>query len=938
MGDDGFSSAPSLALGEPPRLIGRHQECGALDELLDDVRAGRAAALGLVGEAGIGKSALLDYLAARASGIQVRRISGIQVERELAFAALHQLFGPMADRMDRLAAPQRAALRAVFGLETGAVPDRFVIAVAVQQLICDAADEHPLLCIVDDSQWLDRASLQALTFAARRLSGTRAGLVFASRYSTDALRGLPVMPVRGLTPQESGELLDTVLAGCLDPAVRQQIVLEAQGNPLALLELPAGATPAELAGGFAIPGILSLPQRIEASYRRRLDPLPADARHWLLIAAADPVGDPARLWGAAAEAGLGPEAAGAALGTKLVDVGSRVQFRHPLARSAIYRAAEPDRVRHAHHVLAAVTDARVDPDRRAWHRAQAVVGPDEEAARELESSAARARSRGGHAAAAAFLERAAMLTAGRDDRGRRLVAAAQALRDAGALSRALDLLDMLEPGHLTEPVHARAARVRGQIALAQNRTDAVGQLLDAASGLAAYSPQEAREASLEALMAALWAARPGGIDLRRVAATVPSWPAPDGSVVEVMLEGLRARITDGYAAAVPLLSQAVDALVAGAGLSDARLETFRPMILLPLELWDESAWRMLARRQVAISRRKGALALLAAALKFVAVNQIFEGDLTGAARSVAEGRALNASTGETPNTQSLVLVTAWCGQERWTRELVSELRGSYATGRGSAAFVAEYAAAVLDNAAGRFGMALESAWRLFAVDQFPMGPLVVSEVADAASRTGAAAELRAAADWVTVRLEATPSPWVRGVAERVRALLADEPPEPHYRASVEQLGQSRARVELARSHLAYGEWLRRQGRRRDARTNLREAYRLFHGMGAAGFAARADRELQATGYLADQAAAARRTPLTAQEAQIATLARTGMSNPEIGDRLFISKRTVQYHLRKVFQKLDITSRAQLEYAYLPSGDGREGSARLAQPGQRGHGL
>ena len=540
-------------------LTGRRRERGVLDRLIEAVRAGESRALVVRGEPGVGKTALLEYVLEQASGCRVVRAVGVQSEMELAFAGLHQLLAPLLDGLERLPAPQRDALRSAFGLSPGSAPDRFFIGLAVLTLLSDAADEQPLVCLVDDEQWLDRASAQVLAFVARRLEAESVGLVFATRGTSDELAALPQLVVEGLHEDDARALLDSALTGPLDARVRDQIVTETRGNPLALLELPQGVTPAELAGGFALPGALPLSGRIEESFRRRLGALPVETRRLLQLAAADPVGEPSLLWHAAERLAIGSEAAAPAVEAGLIVFGARVQFRHPLVRSAAYRSASLQERQEVHRALAEVTDPEIDPDRRAWHRAQAAPGPDEDVAEELERSAGRAQARGGLAAAAAFLERAAMLTPEPARRAQRLLAAVRAKRDAGALEAALGLLVAVEAGPLDPLSAAEVEHLRGQIALEQQRgRDAARLLLSAARRLEPLNADLARETHLEALVAAMWVAdldNPGGVlaaaEAARAAPTGPEPPRP----VDVLLDALAIRLTDGYAAAAPTLTR-----------------------------------------------------------------------------------------------------------------------------------------------------------------------------------------------------------------------------------------------------------------------------------------------------------------------------------------------------------------------------------------------
>ena len=481
-------------------LQGRRSERDELDGLTDAVRGGESRALIVRGEPGVGKTALLDYLVEQASDCLVVRAAGVQSEMELAFAGLHQLLAPMLDRLERLPAPQRDALRTAFGASPGPAPDRFFVGLAVLSLLSEVAEEQPLICVVDDEQWLDRASAQVLAFVARRLEAESVGLVLAARAPSDELAGLPELLVEGLGDDDARALLESALAGPLDARVRDQIVTETRGNPLALLELPRGVTPAELAGGFGLPGAAPLSGRIEESFRRRLDALPVQTRRLLQLAAADPVGEPSLLWRAAERLAIGTDAATPAVEAGLIEFDARVRFRHPLVRSAAYQSATLQERQSAHRALAEVTDAKVDPDRRAWHLAQATPGPDEEVAEELERSADRAQRRGGLAAAAAFLERAATLTPEPGRRAQRLLAAATAKRDAGALDDALGLLVAVEAGPPDALRTAEVERLRGQIAFDQRRgSDAARLLVSAARRLEPLNADMARETHLAAL-------------------------------------------------------------------------------------------------------------------------------------------------------------------------------------------------------------------------------------------------------------------------------------------------------------------------------------------------------------------------------------------------------------------------------------------------------
>jgi DNA-binding CsgD family transcriptional regulator len=904
-------------------LRGRRRECDLLIQLLDSVHAGESRALVVRGEPGVGKTALLDYLAEHASGCRVMRIAGVQSEMELAFAGVHQLCAPMLDRLQRLPAPQRTALRTAFGLGSGSAPDRFLVGLATLGLLADVAEEHPLVCVVDDEQWLDQTSAQVLGFVARRLAAESVGLVFAARVPGDELAGLPELVVEGLQEADARALLEAALTGPLDAQVRDRMMAEARGNPLALLELPRGLPPAELAGGFALPNAIPLSGRIEASFQRRLDALPADTRVLVQLAAADPVGDPVLMWRAAKRLGIATEAATPAAEAGLLEVGTRVLFRHPLVRSAAYRSASTEQRRAAHAALAEATDPQLDPDRRAWHCAQAAPGPDEKVAEELERSAGRAQARGGLAAAAAFLERAALLTPEHGRRGRRLLAAARAKRAAGALDAALELLVAVEA---TAPDPLRTAEVehlRGLVTFVQRGAgDGARQLLSAARQLEPLNASLPREMYLEALGAAIWADDLDSPGVLRAAAEAAraAPPAPDPPrAVDLLLEAFALRLTEGYAAAAPTLTRALELALALDVANDEVdrwrwLATGRASAITALELWDAESSHALAARQVRFARGTGAPVYLQYALNSLATTHLLAGELATAARLIEEDRLIAEVTGNPLVGYAAMALAAWRGREPAASELIEATsRAATARGLGRIVSFADYASAVLDNGLGRHEAARDAARRAFERDQLGYGPYVVPELAEAAARTGDEALVRAALQWLSERTRAAPSEWALGIQARVRALLSEgDVAERCYRESIDRLARTRVRVQLARAHLLYGEWLRRQRRRLDARAQLRVAHGPLEAMGIEAFAERARRELQATGATARKRTVETREELTAQEAVIAKLASAGLSNPEIGARLSISARTVQYHLGKVFAKLAISSRGQLD--------------------------
>ena len=946
-----------------PTLSGRRAECETLNRLAESVRGGDSRALVLHGEAGVGKTALLEYLAGHASGCQTARASGVQSEMELPFAVLHQLCAPMLDQVAALPAPQRDALRIVFGLSAEPTPDRFLIGLAVLGLLSGVAEQRPLLCLVDDQQWLDRASAQVLAFAARRLGAESIGLVFATRNPGGDLAGLPEMTVAGLPDADARVLLDEALAGPIDSRIRDQIIAEARGNPLALLELPRELTPEGLAGGFGLPGALPLARSIEQNFARRIAALPRPTQRLLVLASADPTGDPALVWRAAARLGIDAAAAAPATEAGLAEFGTRLVFRHSLARSAAYQSATVAARQEAHRALAEATEPELDPDRRAWHRAQATSGADEDVAAELERSASRARSRGGLTAAAAFLERATALTLAPDKRAARALAAAEAKIQAGALDAAQDLLAAAEVGPLADQERARADLARAQLAFITSRgAEAAPLLVNAARRLADVDPGLSRATYLDALSAAIFAGRlagPGGgvLSVARAAAAAPA-PAPRTRraseaprAADLLLDGMTAYYNEGPAAGVPLLRRSLTAFgddrpdddgqpeddgraddddqadgddrLDGDGRADDGLRwLWLSVVAGAMRIWDHDLMDVLSARHVRLARGTGALSELPLALTSRAYFHLFAGELGPAAALAQEFGAVKEATGIALAPYAAVGVAAFQGDEATASALIdATLTDATRRGEGVGITITQWANAALNNGLGRYDQALAAATHAFGY-QDDLGSLLwaAPELIEAAARTGDAAAAARGYAVLTELTSACGTDWGLGVLARSRALVSEgAKAEALYRESVTRLGRTRLRIDLARARLLYGEWLRRERRRGDAREQLRPAYELFQAMGLAGFAERAGRELRSTGETARRRApAAGHQELTAQEALIAGLARDGLSNPEIGTRLFISAHTVQYHLRKIFAKLGIASRSQLS-GVLPEG-------------------
>ena len=902
-------------------LVDRVSERDVLERLVGGVRAGQSRVLVLRGEPGVGKTALLAQLSAAADGCRIARAAGVESEMELAYAGLHALCAPMLDRLGHLPGPQRDALSTAFGLSAGPPPDRFFVGLAVLSLLADVAEERPLIGVVDDAQWLDRVSAQTLAFVARRLLAERVGLVFATRGSGDGdvLDGLPELVIEGLDADDARRLLDATIPGPLDERVRARILGEAGGNPLALLELPHGLTPAEVAGGFGLPDGRALASRIEHAFLQRVQPLPRDTRLLLLTAAAEPLGDLSLLWRAAERLGIGGEAGRPAEAAGLIELGVRVRFPHPLVRSAVYRASDPSDRRGVHRALADSTDPALDPDRRAWHRAHATATPDEAVAAEMASSADRAKRRGGLAAAAAFLQRAAELTPDPAVRVERSLAAAQAKLDVADTASAADLLAAAELGPVDELQRARLERLRAQIAFASRRgRDAPPLLLEAARRLDPLDAKLARETYLEAFASAMFAGRLGtGPDEREVAeAARASSPVDAKGPADLLLDGLVTRFTEGYAASVAPLSQALRAFGGPDG-GGADRRWLWLACRLAQDLWDDELWHVLAIRGVRIGRDTGALHLLPNALIHLAGLNVHSGAFATAAAQIDEVEAITQATGLPPLGYAKGMLAAARGDQapalfEWAWRSLSE------RGEGAGLGLWWSLAALLHNAHGRYGEALGAARHACEHEDVMYYGRALVELIEGGVRAGQPDEAAAAVDRLSERTQASGTEWALGIEARCRALLSDD--ESRYRESVERLARSRAAVELARSQLVYGEWLRRENRRVDARELLRAAHDSFGRMGAEAFAERARRELVATGETVRRIAADTREALTPQEVQVARLARDGHSNPEIGAQLFISPRTVEYHLRKVFRKLDVGSRKDLRTALADGSD------------------
>jgi DNA-binding CsgD family transcriptional regulator len=909
----------SATASRAPQLLGREREREVLARVLEGARRGNGGVLVVHGEPCGGKTALLAEAVQEGPELRVLRTAGVEGEMELAFAALQQLCSPILDLAERLPEPQRDALAVAFGLSAGPAPSPFLVGLAVLGLLSEAAEERPLACVVDDAQWLDHASARALAFAARRLLAERIALVFATREPAVALAGFPELHVGPLGNRDARALLESALSAPLDDRVLERLVAETHGNPLALLELPRGLTPAQLAGGFGVPAAVPMSARIEESFTRRLAPLPDDARRLLLVAAADPTGDLALVWSAAHRLGIAEAAAQTIESEGFLALDAGIVFRHPLVRSAVYRGAGADERSAVHRALAEATDPEIDPDRRAWHRAQAASMPDEAVAAELERSAARAQSRGGFAAAAAFLERSSVLTLDATRRAARALAAARAKLQAGALDAALALAADAEAGPLDELQRALIDVLRARVSFAADRGSEAPPLLLAAAGrLEPLDPGLACEIYLDALQAALFAGRLGDeANARQIAAAAraarPAVFAPRPP--DRLLEGLAVLITDGPASGTPVLR---DALIAFHRDEVASEEGLRWLWLAGRAagfIWDYEGWDALTLRQIRAAREVGALAHLPLALSTRVGVTIFAGELRAAAALVDEADALaDATDGRVVPPYGALALAAFRGREDdVTRLAQSGTQDFLARGEGMGLTVAQWVTAVLYNGLARYEEAVEAATQAAADPrELWFSTFALVELIEAASRTGRAERAAEALEVLTESTRASGTPWALGVEARSRALVdGGDEAERLYREAIDRLEPTRLRVDLARARLLYGEWLRRQRRRLDARKELRAAYDLFCDFGMRAFAERAWGELQATGERARKRTADTLDELTPQETQVARLAANGHTNREIASQLFISPSTVEYHLRKAFRKLDVKSRTQL---------------------------
>lgn len=904
-------------MASPFGLIGRRAEWRVLEAVLAAVRGGDSQVLVVHGEAGIGKSALLQHLVEAASGFTVARVIGVESEMALPFAGLHQLCAPMLDHLGTLPDPQRDALRTAFGLTSGAAPDRLLLGLAVLNLLSAVADDEPVLCVVDDAHWLDRESAQTFSFVARRVLAEPIGVVFATREPDADLETFPQLPLGGVSGADARTLLQSVLPVPLDQGVKERIIAEARGNPLALVEWARGRTPAELAGGF---GTSAMPtaRRIQETFRHRLAELPEPAQRFLTIVAAEPTGDPVIVWRAADALGVGPRDVDPAVDAGLIEIGVRVSFRHPLVRSAVYGSVAPADRQAAHRALGAATDPSIDPDRRAWHRALGCPGFDEDVADALEQSAGRATARGGLAAAAALLERSAQLTNDPARRVRRLLAAADSHLESGSFEAGAGLLAAAEAVELDDASHVRVELLRARYAMYSGEGVRDGpDLLRRAARRAELLDQDlAANSYLWAISAAtVVGSFANGAGMREIALAAVDRPQPsDLTVQDQLVTGLALLRINGPAAATPVLRLALastDDEIVGPD-AYGRLGSLASAAVI---LWDIEALRKIAVSCVAATREVGALRMLPVALNTLAHLRVLEGELDAARSALSEAKQIMSLTRGNLFITITAVLAGLEGAESAAPLIDAEIDRLRRDGLGGLVPSALWSAALLRNGLSQYDHAFALGAEAIEMPGGPADPFFFAELIEAAVRCGQREPAVATLARLTPFTEASGSDWALGVQRRSEALLAEDAiAEDLYRESIDRLARTTLRPDLGRAELLYGEWLRRENRRVEARAPLRAAHELFTAVGMQAFAERARHELAATGETVKKRSPQSFDELTSQEAHIALLAADGHTNAEIGSQLFISARTVEWHLRKVFSKLDVASRRQLRDA------------------------
>jgi DNA-binding CsgD family transcriptional regulator len=908
-------------------LLGRDAEREAIDELLASARDGLSTVLMLTGEPGIGKTRLLEYAAAAAADLRVIWLAGVESEIQLAFGALHRLLRPFLGRLAGLPAPQRDALSVALGLCAGEPPDRYLTGLATLTVLAGVAADQPVLCLIDDVHWLDRESAEALAFTARRLHADSLAFIFAARPQDGGLTAFDALAGRqlgGLEPLDARVLLALAVEGSLDPGVADQLVAGTGGNPLALIELTAQLSSEQFAGVAPLPARLPVSRMLDDYFRAAVGALPADTRRLLLLIAAAPTHDAPLIWRAAGRLGLSARTAGAAAERGIVTREALPAFRHPLIRSAVYNDADSAQRRQVHAALAAACDSAGDAERSAWHRAEAAAGADDQVAAELEAAAERAMARGGYSEQALFLSRAAELTQSPDGRAKRLLAAADAHLIAGDPAAAEVLLD-IAVADLNGPVpRARALRTRAAVEMFHVRVANVpAMLLAAVTELGSADPGMTWDLLFRAMHAALMAREHVvGTTLLDVAKlTAAAWhdPGSPGCGADLLMEGLAVRVAEDHARAAPVLRSALARLRAAAELRETGIPLGVLVSFATDELWDIEARRELTDRIAAAGRGQGALYALGLTLLVAAQTKITAGRFADADACYVQADDYFAATGfPAHGAINRAQLLAWTGREAELHTAVAGIASlAESFGQGHMTKMGLHALCVLELGLGRYQSALDHALEIFRDDPPAVGNLVLPLMVEAGLRSGHHDAAAAALARMTERAQAAATPWGLGLLARCQALTGTgEHAEARYQDSVELLSQVPAALDLAHTRLLFGEWLRRRRRRGEARRQLRAAHQLFDSCGAVPFAGRAHAELLAAGEQVSKRNVPARNDLTPQERQVAALAAGGSTNAEIASRLFITVSTVEFHLNKVFRKLGISSRRQIEPAHV----------------------
>ena len=904
-------------------LYGRDAERAAIGALLEAARASQSGALVLRGEPGVGKTALLEDARERAADMYVLSAKGVESESELPFAALHQLLRPALSHLDQLPAPQATALRCALGLEEGSANERFLVFAAGLTLLSEMAERRPVLCVVDDAHWLDTASADALLFVARRLHAEGIAMLFGAREGEVRgfeAAGVPVLALEGLDDEAARMLLSR--AGDAAPFVVERLIEQSRGNALALVELPSALSKAQLAGQEPLSETLPLTRQVESVFLERVRRLPRGSQRVLLLAAAVDAEDAALVDRAADVLGARPRALDAAEQAGLVSVhGNRLEFRHPLVRSAVYGAATSSERRAVHGAIAeALANDDRHAHRRAWHLAASVLTPDENVVLALEEAAHRAEERAGYTAAAKALARAAELSSDENARGRRLTMAARAARIGGADAYAVTLAGEASPLVDDALLQAELALVVGVAELHRGRPmDGYSRLIAAARAIAATDPPKAVELVIWAASAAsMGGDRTARAEVSRLAAELASAGSDDEttSVAQAIALHAQGREGDTTSGAAEL-----EGAIARVSTSNNAQHIYAVSVVA-LFLGDNQRFGTLINRATSLARAHGELGILAEALSMSAsqhyLAQRFDEATLAASEALQFARELGAANSTGTPLGLLAFAAAIRGDDDEARRRCDELLElAAAHGLPARATYAVYVLAMLDLGRRRWVEALEH-FRVVADPRPDVGDAFLArgaapDMIEAALRAGRRDDAHEALSQFEGWAPNSSYPWVSARLSGCRGLLAHgEEATAHFEEAL-QLGADGGPFDLARIHLIYGEHLRRERHRSDSRVQLRAALEAFEGLRAAPWADRARRELRASGEIARRRDPTTVDQLTAQEVQIVRLVSEGLSNREVAAQLFLSPRTIDYHLRNVFAKLGITSRTQLAH-------------------------